>query len=203
MERLPPTGPIAFPWRRGGRAILPVWGGVLGAVAGMGIVLALPGEALARLVDAGGLIGWRSDEAARAAVAGVAALLGGAVAWSVLFLLFGRGGPFHRAPAGSASRRPSVRRADAHPDAPPRHPMAAAELGTPPSPPPPPERGLPDDLDQPLAAFDPGAIPAVPRMAVRPVASGTHGPAPLPRNDDPSPSIAALIDRGARRRLHG
>lgn len=84
---------------------------------------------------------------------------------------------------------PVIRRADAHPDAPPRPPLRAnRDLGTPfldvrapqrghgpvlPEPPiplpaeprlasPPPEQELPRDWDQPLAAFDPGAIPSQP-----------------------------------------
>lgn len=73
----------------------------------------------------------------------------------------------------------SVRRADSHPDAPPRRPiMATADLGPPlpiaPAPDqrrvPEPERPLPADLDQPLAAFDPHAVPDVPREPVRAVA---------------------------------
>lgn len=135
---------------------------------------------------------------------------------------------------------PSVRRADAHPDAPPRRPIrAAADLGAPlpiastdqpddtvapalrtpgaltrveplpvpppvgdpgpppplftmarstalsggapvvivaapPPAPPPPERALPTDLEQPLSAFDPAAVPAtpmVPTPAVAPLVS--------------------------------
>ncbi|WBH17256.1 hypothetical protein [Sphingomonas radiodurans] len=74
---------------------------------------------------------------------------------------------------------PTIRRADAHPDAAPRRPIRASEdLGDPlpivtmprarrvPEP----ERPLPVDLDQPLAAFDPIAVPDVPREAVRAVA---------------------------------
>jgi hypothetical protein len=120
---------------------------------------------------------------------------------------------FARRRWATGERLPQVRRADAHPDAPPREPLRAgrdlgfevaeaeplelfeAELppepviamGTPtpaldltrhevaadPSPepaPPPAVQPLPRDLDQPLAAFDPGAVPAVPLTAPRPVA---------------------------------
>jgi hypothetical protein len=72
---------------------------------------------------------------------------------------------------------PTIRRADAHPDCPPRRPIRAEEdLG-----PPLPivataparrveeEQPLPSDLDQPLAAFDPVSIPEVPRETVRAV----------------------------------
>lgn len=93
----------------------------------------------------------------------------------------------------------TVRRADAHPDAPPRRPIRASEdLGDPlaggigaeapeteavvrvePV-----ERDLPKDLDLPLCAFDPTALPLTPREPVRPVA-------PLARRP-------VLIDPGER-----
>jgi len=100
-------------------------------------------------------------------------------------------------------RGPTVRRADAHPDAPPREPLRARDLDYPAMPEKvedkllellPPElpelapepviaRGqppaviaspssvqpLPDDLDQPLAAFDPGAIPEAPLVPPPPL----------------------------------
>lgn len=74
-----------------------------------------------------------------------------------------------------AGGTPVLRRADAHPDAPARPPLRAMrDLGTPfldiraidgagARPVEVVERALPRDLAQPLAAFDPGAIPAVPR----------------------------------------
>ena len=80
---------------------------------------------------------------------------------------------------GVADDVPTVRRADAHPDAPPRRPIRAGDdLGAPlpirtisvtrgvPEL----EQPLPYDLDQPLAPFDPVAIPDVPREPVRAVA---------------------------------
>ncbi|WP_185205329.1 hypothetical protein [Sphingomonas sp. NBWT7] len=79
-----------------------------------------------------------------------------------------------KAPATAASTV-SVRRADAHPDAPPRRPIRASEDLGPPLPiaaPPPAKRvpqleqPLPADLDQPLAAFDPIAVPDVPRLPI-------------------------------------
>lgn len=140
-------------------------------------------------------------------------------------------------------RRPVVRRADAHPDAPPRAPLlatrdlgapfrgkgreveeaaadarvfalpegkveqGAAEVGdldlpelppepviamgapTPPAvetipqvkvetPPPPAPQPLPADLDQPLSAFDPGAIPDVPRAPPPPLTPLNRAPQP-------------------------
>lgn len=70
----------------------------------------------------------------------------------------------------------SVRRADAHPDAPPRPPVRAArDLGKPfldPLEPVETEIPLPRDLDMPMAIFDPAAVPQVPAappQAVRPL----------------------------------
>jgi hypothetical protein len=104
---------------------------------------------------------------------------------------------FARAPRtiveGDEEPAPVVRRADAHPDAPPRRPIrAASDLGDPlpifgeedhrSAPlPPPAEQPLPADLDRPLADFDPAAVP------LRPMAP----PEPLPplvrRADPPAP----------------
>ncbi|WNO53296.1 hypothetical protein [Stakelama saccharophila] len=78
---------------------------------------------------------------------------------------------------------PQIRRADAHPDAPPRPPLRAAidlmekESRTAEAkalkPERPPERPLPTDLDRPLSQYDPGAVPATPATpseSVRPLA---------------------------------
>ncbi|MEH3047168.1 hypothetical protein [Sphingomonas adhaesiva] len=122
-------------------------------------------------------------------------------------------------PAGASLHRllpdaPVVRRADAHPDAPPRRPIRASEdLGQPlpiiatnddesgaevPEPPlpwmsPPPERRLPRDLDLPMSVFDPGAVPAAPMEPARPLPSLTVPPPP------PAPATRpTLIDPGER-----
>ena len=126
-------------------------------------------------------------DTARAMLAAGGGALAAAVIWSALFLLFGAGGLFAPKPVASGvdTGIPVLRRADAHPDAPARRPMSAADLGTPlpppapadapvdsqlVSPPPPPvEQPIPADLDLPLAAFHPGALPEVPREPVRPV----------------------------------
>ncbi|KQT33372.1 hypothetical protein ASG29_04755 [Sphingomonas sp. Leaf412] len=71
--------------------------------------------------------------------------------------------------------RTAHRRADAHPDAPPCRPLrASGELGEalpiePDPPVPPAVQDMPADLDQPLSAFDPDAIPARPKEPVRAV----------------------------------
>lgn len=111
---------------------------------------------------------------ARAVLALATAGVGAAVTWSALFLLVGPGGLLVR-PARREDGVPIVRRADAHPDAPPRRPMSAADLGTPlmevsAANPVELERSIPADLDQPLAAFDPHAILPVPMAPVPPVA---------------------------------
>jgi hypothetical protein len=110
----------------------------------------------------------------------------GVVAWFALFLLFGTR-TIVLARDGGSPAAPMLRRADAHPDAPPRRPLFAnTDLGTPflevrakpvhvdaeivaaepvtltskfeiPA-----EQPLPIDLDQPLSAFDPAAVPDAP-----------------------------------------
>lgn len=109
----------------------------------------------------------------------------GLVAWFALFLLFGSRSVVLQRASEDADAAPVLRRADAHPDAPPRRPLLAnRDLGTPfldvrakpvhvmapaqpaptvpPAPPLLPERALPQDLDQPIAAYDPGALPEEP-----------------------------------------
>ncbi|UIJ46888.1 hypothetical protein LZK98_08080 [Sphingomonas cannabina] len=114
------------------------------------------------------------------------AMLGGAFAgaagWAVVTLLPRRSPPPGRQPQSDEETVPVLRRADAHPDAPPRAPLLATrDLGPPPFPPEraepapepepePIERDLPRDLEAPLSAFDPGAIPEVPAVPVPPVA---------------------------------
>lgn len=134
---------------------------------------------------------------------------------------------------------PVLRRADSHPDAPARRPIRAAEdLGQPlPMNPPvatarkrmiakPEVRDLPVDLETPLAALDPTAIPETPREPVRAVAAlsrpqmidpgerfetfeltpikrGTLKPQParpMPTAAESPPSIGALLDRLERKK---
>ena len=189
----------AFPGRYMKRSHVTAWiapaGGALAGLAVAALFLLLPQTTLEDWV-------WQSGLPALVAVAApplgdtaraVLALAGGglaaAVTWSALFLLFGAGGLFAPRPAADGGV-PVLRRADAHPDAPARRPMSAADLGTPLPPPAPPasdaatvaqegapatdaalpeERSIPADLDLPLAAFHPDALPEVPREPVRPV----------------------------------
>ncbi|WP_298671971.1 hypothetical protein [uncultured Sphingomonas sp.] len=109
---------------------------------------------------------------------------------------------------------PLLRRADAHPDAPARAPIAArSELGDPlpiigeGAVPDGPEQSLPDDLDLPLAAFDPDALAGVPIATGAAERGERFETFPLPGArevaDQPAASISALLDRlerGATRR---
>lgn len=159
---------------------LPVAAALLVAVAAIVGLVAMPGTMLEELV-------WRTGVAAlipaaqpplgttaRVVLALATAVIGAAVTWSALFLLVGPGGLLVRPPRRRDDGVPVVRRADAHPDAPPRRPMTAADLGTPmmevtAANPVTLERSIPADLDQPLAAFDPHAILPVPMAPIRPV----------------------------------
>lgn len=113
----------------------------------------------------------------------------------------------------AALRGPTIRRADAHPDAAPRRPIRAEEDLGPPLPmmAAPAARAprrtagdftLPRDLDQPLAAFDPVAIPDVPRNPVRAVPPLAPAPAPAPSKiaaaEDLAPPTAPVVDISAR-----
>lgn len=202
--------------------IAPVGAGALGLLTALAFAL-LPMAAIEQASLAGGLA---SALPAAAPPLGITArvgliLAGGAgitaIAWAALYLAFGT-----RALAltfGGATEAPDevpvLRRADAHPDAPARRPLfAARDLGEPIDEPEPIERDLPDDFDQPLADYDPGAIRAVPAEPVRPVAPlarierpqtfdagerfetfALTAPAPTPQRPRPEATIHALLDR--------
>jgi hypothetical protein len=215
------------------------WGAPAGAlcagVAAAALFLLLPQTALEDWVWQSGLPGLIAvaepplGTTARAVLALGAATLAAAVTWSALFLLIGPDGVFAPRPAAEEGV-PVLRRADAHPDAPARKPMSAADLGAPfpppqdypdvevtvpadvaavpPAPPPPPVmQPIPDDLDMPLAAFHPGAVPDVPREPVRPVASLRPGALEIgerietvelpcaPTESASAPSIESLLRR--------
>jgi len=157
---------------------LPIAGAAVAGVAVAAVAALLPAALLERVVGLTGIDTLVPVAApplgttARAILALGGGVVAAAVAWAILFLLFGPGGLF----APRAGAAPVMRRADAHPDAPPRRPVSAADLGPPPPPagelvppppaeptPSPPEKDLPRDLDQPLASFDASAIPDVPR----------------------------------------
>lgn len=127
-------------------------------------------------------LGWTARAALIVAAAWIA---GGATWWAAGRLMPARG-----------AARPVPRRADAHPDAPLREPVKAMrDLGTPfleadaPATTQIDERDLPRDLDMPLAAFDPAAIPASPMTPSVPVAPLFR--APEPSASTPEPTIEA------------
>jgi hypothetical protein len=196
--------------------LAPTIGGALG-LAFAAAVAVMPGAVLNQAVDASHIA---AVVAAAAPPLGATArmllvLVGGgtlaAIAGLGLYLLIGGRTIAIGAARVVAEGVPVLRRADAHPDAPPRPPVLAhRDLGAPlldmPV-----ELPLPADLDQPLAAFDPGAIPDVPREPVRAVAPlariarpqlidpgdrfETFDPAPLAAAIEPTATIHALLDR--------
>ncbi len=168
--------------------VAPIFAGVLGGAAALA-ALAVPTAMLEALVMRSGLpailaaaeppLGFTARAALASGAGGFVALF----AWLGLSLLLGarivalgETDPY----AGDTVAPPVIRRADAHPDAPPRPPLLATrDLGRPfleprhaiDSAPPiavapdPVEQPLPKDLDQPLSAFDPAAVPDVPMPA--------------------------------------
>lgn len=172
----------------------------LGSLSALGAV-ALPASVLNGLLASGGMAGLVQSvapslgEGARllfaAATGGVGGSLGACAAW----MLVRRDDVDPLATSGLEDAPvPVIRRADAHPDARPRAPLRAQfELGSP-VPVEAPlaaeepvivERALPADLDQPLAAFDPLAIPAAPI------------PPPVPRRRERSEQGLTRVAGGA------
>lgn len=206
--------------------LAPLAAATLGVAAALG-VLAMPLAVLESMVMDSGLpavlaaaeppLGFTARAMLALGAGGIAALLG----WFIAFVLVGTRWLTVGKPAeaeAEAPHMPVLRRADAHPDAPPRPPLLATrDLGTPflevraadndeegtpvddalateaasvtepetrsePQPEPetlnlapaaimpPLEQPLPEDFDQPLAAFDPTAIPSVPRPKPVPLA---------------------------------
>jgi hypothetical protein len=191
----------------------PLIGFVLGAAIAL-LIAILPQWRLEAAVSASGIDAFLSaarpplGATARSALAlASGVVVAGAVAG--VLLLAARWLPGRQA---SDPDVPVLRRADAHPDAPSRRPLRANEdLGQPlpiaavAAPPseavaePMVLRTVPADLDTPLAAVDPAAIPQTPREPVRPVAP-RPAPAPEPVR---ATSLATLLDRleqGAARR---
>ena len=154
------------------RALPPVLAGAAGVAVAIAIAL-VPAWRIETVVSESGLpaflpvaappLGWT----ARAALMLFAGLLVAVPLWIALTLL-GATRPTALTYAEEVEDElpPSVRRADAHPDAPPRPPVRAGrDLGTPfldPIGSVEPEIPLPRDLDTPMAMFDPHALPQVP-----------------------------------------
>jgi hypothetical protein len=176
--------------------IAPLAAVVLGALAALGVA-AMPVTGLESLVMDSGLpsvVAAAEPPLGLTARVGMALLTGafvGLFVWLAAFILVGtRSVMLGRIPEASDEEvpMPVLRRADAHPDAPPRPPLLATrDLGTPfldvravdarmnaevdevvssaekiEAPVEPIEQPLPRDLEQPLSAFDPDAILAVP-----------------------------------------
>lgn len=201
---------------------LPVTAALAGGAGVALACLALPAAWLEGAVEASGIAALLPVAApplgltARALLALGGGIAVAAVAWAALYLLVGPGGPLAPRVPGDG---PAVRRADAHPDAPPRRPLSAADLPVPPAPM---EKPVPVDLDVPLAAYDPAAVlaaPMEPVRALKPLAPALAPgerletyvltppppPAPQPAAAEP-PSIDALLRRleqGAVRRVAG
>ncbi len=191
--------------------IAPAGAGVAALIAMLGCV-ALPAWRLESLVVASGLpallaaaeppIGWTA-RGALALAGGVAAAL---FVWAALHLWVGRRQVRVRLPVlvRRAKTGPTVRRADAHPDAPPRAPILAQhEFG--PLVDPDAERPLPADLATPLVAYATEApAPAPPRPA--PLAPGERIETFALSHDVPPEhahsieSLLARLEQGARAR---
>ncbi|MDJ0277193.1 hypothetical protein QLH51_10345 [Sphingomonas sp. 2R-10] len=170
---------------------------VLAAVAGLAVAIAIafvPAWRIETVVSESGLpaflpiaappLGWT----ARAALMLLAALLVALPLWVALTLLGAtRPTALTYSEAAEDELPPSVRRADAHPDAPPRPPVRAGrDLGAPfldSVEPVEAEIALPRDLDTPMAMFDPQALPQVPAAPPPTVR-------PLFRPLDPEPELA-------------
>jgi hypothetical protein len=176
---------------------LPVYGGIGAGVFAAILFIAMPADILESLVWNSGVAALLPVAApplgvtARALLALGSGVLFASVAWAALYLAFGPGG-FLVKPA-RAQGVPVIRRADAHPDAPARRPMTAADLGLPLMEvvmPTGPERPIPADLDLPLAAFDPAALLQVPLEPARPVA-----PLVVERAPEPTPAPVVAIEQ--------
>ncbi|KQM61538.1 MULTISPECIES: hypothetical protein [unclassified Sphingomonas] len=211
------------------RTVPPVVAGIAGLAVAVAISL-VPTWRIETVVSASGLpallpiaeppLGWT----ARVGLMLLAALLVAVPVWIALSLLVVRRPLTLPEEDGIAEEAPpSVRRADAHPDAPPRPPVRAArDLGMPfldPIVEGEPELDLPRDLNTPMAMFDPEALPMVPAApppTVRPLfrppvadADPVMEPEPVVEPDavpplsvealaeptPPAPGLTELIDR--------
>ncbi|MEP9402814.1 hypothetical protein [Sphingomonas sp. VNH70] len=220
---------------RHGLPLAPVVAGAAGLAIALAVAL-IPAWRVEAAVAASGLSGLIPAAAPPLGVTARLGLMlgfGGMVTvllWGALVLLFpgaviGRrvrrtrpaaDDPRLLAPAGPEP--PVVRRADAHPDAPPRPPMRATrDLGAPFLAGAEPVTGtvdsgieLPRDLDTPLALFDPLALPSVPaaphatvkplfRKAAPPAADPPPAP-PAARDAPPLSVLLARLDAGLAKR---
>jgi hypothetical protein len=202
-----------FSFERVRHHLIPAIAALVGLGVAVGIVT-VPSDVLNAAVDRGGFSSILPAAASPIGATGrtLLALVAGALIAACGFLpqlkamLVARLDSFARAPREGQQDAPVVRRADAHPDAPPRRPIrAASDLGDPlpifgeedcrSAPlPPPVVQALPDDLDRPLADFDPAAVPLRPMAPPEPVAPLLRAvePPPALRPAEPMPRFAWL-----------
>lgn len=189
-------------------SLAPLSAALLGLAAALGVAVMPIGTLEALAMDSGIAaiipaaeppLGFTARAVLAAGSGSLAALLG----WFIAFILVGTRGLTignenidEDEDWDEPARAPVLRRADAHPDAPPRPPLRATrDLGTPfldiraadnenqpaakeliladPL-----ERQLPEDLSQSLAAFDPASIPKIPLPKPAPIAPLQRGARP-------------------------
>jgi hypothetical protein len=207
---------ITFSLERVRHYLIPAIASLIGLGVAVGIAT-VPSDVLNAAVDRGGFASILPAAASPIGATGrtLLALVAGALIASLGFvpqwkaMLVDRLDAFARRlrpglRAGAEDDAPVIRRADAHPDAPPRRPIrAASDLGDPlpifgeedrrSAPlPPPVEQSLPDDLDRPLADFDPAAVPLRPMAPPEPVAPLMRAPEPPAPIEAPRPRFAWL-----------
>jgi hypothetical protein len=178
--------------------------GAAGVVAALAALL-LPGALFEAIVLTSGIAAFVPaaepplGATARICLAVFAGGSAAALAWAALSLLPG----LLRLPHVDAQRRPSVRRADAHPDAPPREPLragrdlgfeqpadaedAAVELADPELSPLPPEPVIAMGMAVPLAAPAPEPAPAAPASFADPAAAALLADRPREPSIEPPP----------------
>ncbi len=140
---------------------LPPIGGVAGASGGAVLVATTPPAELVDLLYQAGV----TTMPGMTTLVVIGAIVMGSVCWAACYLVWGRGGvlaPPRRRVADRPVRRlvhqPAIDRR-----ARPQWPIAAVDIPAPT----PRARPVPADLDQPLSAFDPNAIPIVPFESIR------------------------------------
>ncbi|WP_156818891.1 hypothetical protein [Sphingomonas sp. Mn802worker] len=209
-----------FPLERVRHYVLPAVAALIGLGVAIGIAT-VPSDVLNAAVDRAGFNSVLPAAASPIGTTGrtILALVAGALIAACGFApqakawLVERLDTFARKPADSGralhddeEEPPVIRRADAHPDAPPRRPIrAASDLGDPlpifgeederSAPlPPPAEQPLPADLDRPLADFDPAAVPLRPMAPPEPIAPLLHRPGSNGKVDDVAIDVPEWVD---------
>jgi len=201
---------VASPRQRLILPLAPTGAGVIGVLTAL-IVVVLPSHTLDSLVVDSGVASLINAAqpplgfTARALLVLVGGGIATMIAWVALFVAVGTRSIILQNPRATGEPGPALRRADVHPDAPPRQPLFAnRDLGTPflemraePAPTPaaqhvPAERALPADLDMPLAAFDPQSF-AAPLGAQAPE---TALPAPITRAVPAEAPLPIRLDTG-------